>query len=85
MKNVNVMNGDNMGCVYENRVVGLRDYTKCLLCYENTPFEGPDGSDKGFCVVYGEYNIADLCESYISDNECTICGKDLNIGDCNCR
>ena len=74
-----------MGCLYENNMVGHEDCGWCGLCDDKYPFDGPQGSEKGFCVVSDDPDPADSCPDYESDNVCGFCGVDMNVDECKCE
>jgi len=66
-----------MGCIYSN-LDG-----ECGLWDENIGKPGCD--EEGFCTCEEDPDPNVLCDSYESDNQCSECGTDLNIEDCDCE
>lgn len=66
-----------MTCRYENF------NGECTIWDEGVEMPGCD--EKGYCICSEDPDPNVLCGSYESDNECSECGVDLNIEDCDCE
>ena len=66
-----------MGCLQNNF------HGECNVWDESVEMPGCD--DEGFCVCDDDEDPADTCEDYQSDWECSECGCDLNINECDCE